>query len=177
MSEEQKKQKEVEKAEAKAESARKDFDEKRAELRASGAWWDEPSVVARLKQRMEAQADRCCELEIDAITKRHYFEEWCATKKLEMTERVANSQRCEREVADMKWLSEHYDVREALREARWKLKAAQERHEQAQLDWLQAQHASLRFRKRQLEREGALQRLQLAMYDPRWYDLWSRGVI
>ena len=117
-SEEQKREKEVMKAVAKAESAKKDFDAKRKELRDSGAWWDEPSVVARLKERMEAQADRCYELEIDAIAKRHHFEEWIAQKKdVETAELVASMQR---EVSDIKWLSEHYDRREALRELAWK---------------------------------------------------------
>lgn len=38
------------------------FDAKRRSLVASGAWWDHPSVVARLKERMLARAAKVADL-------------------------------------------------------------------------------------------------------------------
>ena len=44
------------------ELAKQAFDAKRKQLRESGAWWDETSVVARLRERMERRAKRVAEL-------------------------------------------------------------------------------------------------------------------
>ena len=44
------------------ELAKSRFDARRKELVESGAWWAEPSVVARLRQRMEARAMRVAKL-------------------------------------------------------------------------------------------------------------------
>ena len=135
--------------------------------------------VARLKERMLRQADRCCELWSKAIIKRHYFEEWrVAMKEAAMATRISD---LEAEMAQMKvdqkmaeLLSEWYDMRErrrkAIAEAKAKAEASAERDLRTQARLLRAEIALEK-------RRGALQRQLLAWYDPRYLRLWRCGVL
>ena len=58
-------EKRMKKAEEKYLSAKKALIEKRDQLRNEGAWFDEPSVVERLKERMHSRVLKVAELELE----------------------------------------------------------------------------------------------------------------
>ena len=142
------------------------FEKEREELVNEGAWWDADSVVARLKERMHAKVDKYGELWTIAVTKRHEFEECCAKNEADKAaDKLAEKTR---ELADMKFLTEFYDEKEERRKASWARKAAEEEEELDILRQLRALRAQLRAGEQRvalLEREGAVQRELLAMYD------------
>ena len=178
-SEEQKREKEVTAAESQAEAAFKACLERHKELREGCDLWQEPSVVARVKERYERQWDRMVELQKTACLKRHYFEEWCiAMKEAAMTKRIHSLQddmaQMELQHACELELSAWYEMRECRRRAM----AAEVARAEAEAEEARVLREKISIMRRMIvlqKRLGAEQRLCLAWYDPRCQRLWLCG--
>ena len=143
--------------------------------------WQEPSVVARVKERYERQWDRMVELQKTACLKRHFFEEWCvAMKEAAMTKRIHSLQddmaQMELQHACELELSAWYEMRECRRRAM----AAEVARAEAEAEEARVLREKISIMRRMIvlqKRLGAKQRLCLAWDDPRCQRLWLCGVL
>ena len=180
LSKEQKVERLVEAAERKGESAEEAWLKKLEEKLEGGGLYDEPSVVARWKERMIAQADKVCELQVDALTKRHAFEEW----RVEMTELRAKLEVHQERLQHTK--EDHQRAREDLVLLGLQRRIAGMRLEKEKLtikmDTLKAAHAAedrghaLRERDLRL-REEHVERMERLVREDHMHDLMLRGII
>ena len=169
----------MEAAERKGESAEEAWLKKLEEKLEGGGLYDEPSVVARWKERMIAQADKVCELQVDALTKRHAFEEW----RVAMTELRAKLEVHQERLQHAK--EDHQRAREDLVLLGLQRRIAGMRLEKEKLtikmDTLKAAHAAedrghaLRERDLRL-REEHVERLERLVREDRMHDLMLRDI-